>query len=141
MAISGAVMNVQNTASLFCQGGTFEAFGGSTINFLGNHSFGANVSPTQGVLFYGYQGGNIYCTGQIPITFTFAPGITVAEVAGAIDNGVVLFQLHHAIFTGSTPTGARYQAIMGGVIDTQGGGVNYFPGTSAGVLASGGQYQ
>jgi hypothetical protein len=141
IAVAGAVMNVSNTASLFAQGGVFEAFGGSTINFNGNHSFGANSSPSTGSLFLGYQAGNIYVTGQIPITFTVAAVVSVAEIAGAIDNGVVLFQLHHAIWAGSTPTGTRYSAVMGGIIDTQGGGANYFPGTIAGTLASGGQYQ
>jgi hypothetical protein len=37
-------------------------------------------------------------------------------------------------------TGSRYTVIQNGVIDTSGGGANYFPGSSAGSAASGGQY-
>lgn len=40
---------------------------------------------------------------------------------------------------GGVVTGQKYSATMNGVIST-GSGVNYFPGTVAGVVASGGQY-
>lgn len=42
-------------------------------------------------------------------------------------------------FTG-TATGKRYSAVSNGVIDTNGGGANYFPGNVAGTTATGGQY-
>ena len=41
---------------------------------------------------------------------------------------------------GATVTGTRYIATGNGVIDSNGGGVNYYPGTIAGSLATGGQY-
>lgn len=37
-------------------------------------------------------------------------------------------------------TGSKYKAQLNGVIDTQGAGVNYFPGNTAGSTSSGGQY-
>ena len=37
-------------------------------------------------------------------------------------------------------TGPKYFATLNGVINTQGAGVNYFPGTAAGTTAQGGQY-
>jgi hypothetical protein len=37
-------------------------------------------------------------------------------------------------------TGTRYLAQMNGVIDSSGGGVNYYPGTIVGTTSSGGQY-
>ena len=37
-------------------------------------------------------------------------------------------------------TGQKYSAILNGVILTSGSGVNYYPGTVAGVTGSGGQY-
>lgn len=39
-----------------------------------------------------------------------------------------------------TVTGTRYAATLNAVINTQGGGANYFPGTVAGSAATGGQY-
>jgi hypothetical protein len=44
-------------------------------------------------------------------------------------------------FTGAANvTGSKYQAIGNGVIDTGGAGINYLPGSTPGVLATGGQY-
>jgi len=37
-------------------------------------------------------------------------------------------------------TGPKYHAAMNGCIDSSGSGVNYYPGTVAGTLATGGQY-
>jgi hypothetical protein len=37
-------------------------------------------------------------------------------------------------------TGTRYDATLNAVINTFGGGANYFPGDSAGTTATGGQY-
>jgi hypothetical protein len=37
-------------------------------------------------------------------------------------------------------TGKRYVAELNGVINTFGGGANYFPGNVAGTTATGGQY-
>ena len=39
-----------------------------------------------------------------------------------------------------TATGMRYSAGYSGIINTAGGGANYFPGTVAGTTAAGGQY-
>lgn len=41
---------------------------------------------------------------------------------------------------GVTVTGFRYNAIRNGIIKTDGGGANYFPGDSAGSVATGGIY-
>jgi hypothetical protein len=37
-------------------------------------------------------------------------------------------------------TGKRYLSQDGGIISTNGGGANYFPGTAAGTTANGGVY-
>jgi hypothetical protein len=42
-------------------------------------------------------------------------------------------------FSGNA-TGARYSALLNGVLYTGGGGANYFPGNAAGSTGSGGQY-
>lgn len=45
-----------------------------------------------------------------------------------------------ATITGGTITGKRYYATMNSVINTNGGGANFFPGDVAGSTASGAQY-
>lgn len=40
----------------------------------------------------------------------------------------------------NTATGTRYDATLNGVINTGGGGANYFPGNAGGTTATGGQY-
>ena len=44
-------------------------------------------------------------------------------------------------YTGGTITGTRYIVSTNSVINTSGGGPTYFPGNSAGVATSGGQYE
>ncbi len=43
-------------------------------------------------------------------------------------------------YTGGTITGSRYTAASNSVINTNGGGANYFPGDAAGTSVTGGQY-
>lgn len=43
-------------------------------------------------------------------------------------------------YTGGTITGKRYNAVLNAVINTYGGGANYFPGGTAGTTATGGAY-
>lgn len=43
-------------------------------------------------------------------------------------------------YTGGTITGQRYNVASNGVINTSGGGANYFPGDIAGATSTGGQY-
>lgn len=63
----------------------------------------------------------------------FSTGFATAEAAGSIvSNGNT--------FSG-TYTGPRYRGTTNGVIITNGGGANYFPGSSAGSLLTGAQYQ
>jgi hypothetical protein len=43
-------------------------------------------------------------------------------------------------FSGGTISGARYISQRNSVIDTNGGGANFFPGSTAGSTALGGVY-
>lgn len=67
------------------------------------------------------------------ITLTGSPAFSLAFVN--ITNNGVLFAGSNA-FSGSA-TGVRYEAAAGGVINTQGGGASYFPGSSAGTSTTG----
>jgi len=81
------------------------------------------------------QNGTIFCTGR-SITLSGSPAFSIAFADG--DLGGVLVA-NSMTFSGSA-SGARYTAYGNGVIYTNGGGASYFPGSSAGSTATGGQY-
>ena len=71
---------------------------------------------------------------QTLASVTFTDSFAKAEIVGAIN-------ATSNTFTGGTwLAGTRYAARSNGVINTNGGGANYFPGTSAGSALTGGQY-
>ncbi len=81
------------------------------------------------------SGGIILFTQLITVTVSGTPAFSsyfVTAVAAAID-------CRSVTFSGSA-TGTRYFANVGGTINTNGGGANYFPGNAAGSTANGGVY-
>jgi hypothetical protein len=72
----------------------------------------------------------------ITITLTGTP-VFANQFIRAMENGYAY--LPAITFVGGA-TGVRYLAQFNGVIQTNGGGANYFPGNSAGSTSSGGQY-
>jgi len=70
------------------------------------------------------------------LTVTGTPAFS-SVFALATSGGVILS--NGSTITGSA-TGKRYQADVNAVINTGGGGANYFPGSVAGTVATGGQY-
>ena len=100
------------------------AISDSTINSLGT-AWSALLA----------RGGYVFCNkgGTIRTAFTSARGWASSDGGGFLASV-------GAIFSGVC-TGARYFAGTNGIIDTQGGGANYFPGSSAGSTYTGGQYQ
>ena len=69
------------------------------------------------------------------VTLTGTPAFG-AFVYASMGSG---FEVYTTTFTGSA-TGKRYDANTNGVIQTNGGGANFFPGNVAGTTATGGQY-
>ena len=65
-------------------------------------------------------------------TPAFSTAFATATRLGVINVGNITF-------TGSA-TGTRYDVVLNSVIDTSGGGANFFPGDVAGTTATGGQY-
>lgn len=65
-------------------------------------------------------------------TPAFSESFVTATRGGSVD-------CWGAVFTGGA-TGTRYLVTANGIIDTGGGGPNYFPGNAAGVQNSGGEY-
>jgi hypothetical protein len=73
------------------------------------------------------------------ITVTIANAVTFTAAFAFCAIGGAMQTLTMA-FSGAAVTGSRYNASSNGVIYTNSGGANYFPGSSAGVTTSGGQY-
>lgn len=104
---------------------------GAQINCAGNYTItGAAVSH-----FSAAQRGAIIASGMT-VTITGTPAFS-AEFALAFDVGLIVSA--GATWTGSA-TGVRYSATINGVIDTNAGGANYFPGNSAGSIGTQGLY-
>ena len=70
------------------------------------------------------------------ITVTGTPAFTTFAQA---EGGVISFYSPTTTFSGSA-TGARYSATLNAVINTFGGGANYFPGNAGGATGTGGQH-
>jgi hypothetical protein len=73
----------------------------------------------------------------VSATVTIASAVTFSAFAEAAVGGAI--QALAMTFSGSAVTGQRYAVSSNGVIFTNGGGANYFPGSVAGV-ATGGSY-
>ena len=76
----------------------------------------------------------IYCQGA---TWTASGTATQGNFAGAANGGVIYA---FANTSSGTFVGVRYTASTNGVIQSNGGGASYFPGSSVGTTTTGGQY-
>ncbi len=92
------------------------------------------IRGTIGYCVYVDTGATLLLVGGSPVV-TDAPALT--SFASAHNCGVLQVVAHN--FTGSA-TGPRYDADTNGVINTFGGGANFFPGDAPGSTATGGQY-
>lgn len=144
-------IKVQNTAA--GQGNAILAENGGQITVGASVEIGATgwiavraatngvLKFTAGATFSG-DAGNIFGAqfgGYIELTGVFALGTrTVTATAATSDTGMI-FNPGGTSFTG-TVTGSRYSASANGVINTSGGGASFFPGSTAGTTATGGQY-
>jgi hypothetical protein len=134
-ASKGATLTTSNTVSGFCDFAVHEAFGPSTIH-IGSHTYSGSSTFAMGSFF----GGFILPTQGA--TYTISTGITVTAFATASGNGSMEVPVpgSPSFINPGFVTGSKFQAVINGVIDTQGLGVNYFPGNSAGTVTTGGVY-
>lgn len=75
-------------------------------------------------------GGFIWCNGT---TLTYSSAVYTVGNANVTTTG--LLSAVGTLFAGAA-TGVRFNAALGGIISTGGGGVNFWPGSSAGVVTS-----
>lgn len=139
---SGYTVHVDKASSCYFTGNM-------EFNTLGagfSHIFAENNSYVEIQNSYTVSGGGgnhwailsgaIISCNSVTVTVSGTPAWTQAFVTAAYG---VYVQAHAITFSGSA-TGPRYAVSANSVIDTNGGGANYFPGNSAGASTTGGQY-
>jgi hypothetical protein len=93
-------------------------------------------SITGGAVAHGLAiNGLIGDNNTVAVTLTGTPAFSGAFALAEL--GAQIFSTN--TFSGAA-TGVRYEAITGGIISSNGGGPNYFPGSTAGYTTSGGTY-
>lgn len=133
MAVSGATVTTSNTISLSSVA-VFAAADGGTM-WPGTHTFSGSCA----CLYFCLAGGTLNLS---LVQHTFSTGIAVSlSSAYCISGGSIQVNSHATPFINpSFVSGIRFQATLNGVVNTNGQGVNYFPGTVAGANTLGGQY-
>jgi hypothetical protein len=132
---SGASIFTNNTVSGAINYAVFEANQNGSV-VIGNHTFAGNSA----IAFGAFKSGVVNLGGSA--AFTISGSISISSFAAASANGnieVPATSVPIFINPGNV-TGSKYSAALNGVINSQGAGVNYFPGTSPGTLQLGGQY-
>lgn len=115
-------LHATNNGTIKVDGGVTYTISGSNAN--GNHLFADN----QGIVF---------TTSAIE---SYSASVTWSISAIGTDQGLVRAPSMTFTMNGHTVTGQYYFVTSNSVVDTNGGGATYFPGTIAGATASGGQY-
>lgn len=115
-----ANFHMRGTLQGICQTVDFQNY---TIN---GGAQGHYYASTQSAVFA--QGGTITISG----TPAFSSAFATADRLGLISSAATTFS--------GSATGTRYNVNTNAVINTNGGGANFYPGNAAGTSATGGQY-
>ena len=98
-------------------------------------STGYAISGGASAHFYAENAGIIFSNND---TFVLSGTPAFSSFCQALTGGNM--RITGATFSGTGATGMRYNASGNAVVNTNGGGASYFPGSGAGATASGGQY-
>ncbi|MNE19377.1 hypothetical protein D3C80_1124550 [compost metagenome] len=123
------------SASSYCinaAGGQIDVYG--NVKFSGNGA--ACIAATRGSIRLGFTDG--VTTRNVAFDCTSGPTVSVGNVMASDSGSIIAFP--SAVFQNGPPNGKKYDARLNGTINTQGSGVNFFAGTTAGAVATGGQY-
>ncbi len=128
--------NTVNNSSLIHvdadNGGTVTLQAGANISIIG----GASPTTVQ-ALFAGQIYGTVVIGDAGAPCLISTSNIAIGEASALAIGGSIIGQ--GATFSGSV-TGKRYRSAANAVITTNGGGANFFPGSIAGTVDTGGQY-
>lgn len=109
-----------------------------TISTSGNYTISGGAQYHLGV-FHGAYVEIATLAASRTVTLVGTPSFSGA-FALVLRNATILADQGALTFSGSA-TGKRYVVVLNGVLDSNGGGTTFFPGNSAGLVATGGQYQ
>lgn len=104
---------------------------GAIVEATGNWTISGNSTYAHMTSSYGAQ--------ILAYSKTITLSGTRAFTIFVLSQGVSIIDTGSLTFTG-TATGSRYQAALNGIINTSGGGANFFPGDAVGTVVTGGQY-
>jgi hypothetical protein len=143
--VDGAVVEIWNMAFGKVQPGTFHLHcvlgatlvmaGGGTLRVIGDGTptgAGFIYGGSNSMPHVGPPGSLVRITGAV----TYSSGFAVSEGGAFCAPSFTSI----SIDAGGSVTGQRYYVGTNGIIATNGQGINYFPGTIAGVQNTGGQY-
>jgi len=122
--------------------GAWAHAGGGEIYIGGNVIVSGNISgPIPGCGFNAQFGGTIqYWVGNEP-NLTISGLLTIANAFIQAYFTASTFLIFTSIaYPTNVTSGSRYNASNLGIIDTNGGGSSYYPGSTAGTTSGGGQY-
>ena len=137
-SIGGATLNTNECANGYTYGYVFSAYAGYI--YIQNHTFnsGVNCMEVYAAFFGGFIGFGANGVHTFLGPMNVSAGVAVAASNGSIAVGMVGYQ---TIFINpGYVTGTKFYCDMNGIINTQGQGLNYFPGNVAGVEQRGGRY-
>ncbi|MBB4122905.1 hypothetical protein [Martelella radicis] len=117
-------------------GGAHIACGaGGAIFLSGSHSIAGGASIGH---LYAADGGSIRSAASLPSVEFVATSLGFGAFAVATNGSINA--LYSAFAAAGNATGPRYAASLNGVINTNGSGSTYYPGSTAGTTVTGGQY-
>jgi hypothetical protein len=130
---SGATINTQNTVSgVIATGAVWEAYGGANYNVNGNHVFAGNFDLGLWSI--------LNSIGQVAksVVFNFSTPVTTSIFAQASMGGALNFNPPDATFVNAgNLTGKKFLTPSGGIINVNGAGTSYLPGSVAGDSTGG----
>lgn len=135
----GANISLINVYYGSCSGAYIYAVGG-TVNLFGNIVISGGVAGNSSAIGGGFTvlSGASISVGPALVAITINTPVTVVYFIYAQQNSNT--NILYSSLTGSgNVTGTRYRALLNAVINTNGGGAGYYPGTG-GSTASGAQY-
>lgn len=140
VTIAGGITCLDATGAA---GASFIKCGASTFNISGSVTINGQMgfSGSYGAYFVASGGGANFAMGSSAV-ITIAKAVTASFFVQSFNAGLVQCSNPGApsFVNAGNVTGSKYSATLNGIINTQGQGANYFPGSTPGSTASGGQY-
>lgn len=135
VAYGQSTLNVDRCETGGIDGASLQAYGGGSLNVT-NHRFTSSST----FMYRANVGGRIAIGGtqtlvsNIPLTTAVACADNAGSIVASTGNPVSF------VNRGNLTAGARYVALLNGLINTIGGGSAFFPGETEGSVTTGGQY-